>query len=214
MFCPSCKLEYRSGFTRCSDCDVDLVAALPTETALQEVGVHDLRSPSSLRRGVSVPDVAVIRDALNAAGIRFNTRRATAEIVADGVPTYEFWVDGEDRANAVSVLESAFEAVGEQEPLDSTDSAPVAPVSEVTDNSAEDNSADPAPDDLAGTEDAFEDDELTAEAWTGSAADQANVLTLCLREVGIASRIAKIPSGIRVLVDEKTSRGRRRLFAR
>jgi len=203
LFCPSCQLEYRSGFTRCSDCDVDLVAALPTETTLQEVGVHDLRSPSILRRGVSVPDAAVIRDALNAAGIRFNTRRATAEIVADGTPTYEFWVDGEDRANAVSVLESAFEAVGEQEPLDSTDSAPVAPVSEVTDNSAEDNSADPAPDDLAGTEDAFEDDELTAEAWTGSAADQANVLTLCLREVGIASRIAKIPSGVRVLVDEK-----------
>ncbi len=47
-------------------------------------------------------------------------------------------------------------------------------------------------------------DELTARRReTGSAADQANVLTLCLREVGIASRVAKIPSGIRVLVDEK-----------
>ncbi len=203
MFCPSCKLEYRAGFTHCSDCDVDLVAALPTETAPQEVGVHDLRSPSILRRGVSVPDAALMRDALNVAGIRFNTRRASTEIVADGTPTYEFWVDSEDRANAVSVLESAFEAIGAEEPLDSIDSAPAAPASEVTDKPAEDNSTDPAPDDLAGTEDAFEDDELTAEAWTGSAADQANVLTLCLREVGIASRIAKIPSGVRVLVDER-----------
>ena len=29
MFCPECKAEYRDGFTRCSDCDVDLVAGLP-----------------------------------------------------------------------------------------------------------------------------------------------------------------------------------------
>src|SRR5580692_12909350 len=29
MFCPDCKSEYRPGFTHCSDCDVDLVAALP-----------------------------------------------------------------------------------------------------------------------------------------------------------------------------------------
>lgn len=25
MFCPECRAEYRAGFTRCSDCDVDLV---------------------------------------------------------------------------------------------------------------------------------------------------------------------------------------------
>src|SRR5256886_14619096 len=25
MYCPQCKAEYRQGFTRCSDCDVDLV---------------------------------------------------------------------------------------------------------------------------------------------------------------------------------------------
>jgi hypothetical protein len=31
MFCPKCKAEYRPGFTRCSDCDVDLVEALPKE---------------------------------------------------------------------------------------------------------------------------------------------------------------------------------------
>lgn len=28
MFCPECKAEYRQGFTRCADCEVDLVAAL------------------------------------------------------------------------------------------------------------------------------------------------------------------------------------------
>jgi hypothetical protein len=28
VFCPQCKAEYRQGFTRCADCDVDLVYAL------------------------------------------------------------------------------------------------------------------------------------------------------------------------------------------
>ena len=31
MFCPKCKVEYRPGFTRCSDCEVDLVDAFPEE---------------------------------------------------------------------------------------------------------------------------------------------------------------------------------------
>jgi hypothetical protein len=31
MFCPQCKVEYRPGFSRCSDCEVDLVGVLPKE---------------------------------------------------------------------------------------------------------------------------------------------------------------------------------------
>lgn len=28
-FCPACRSEYREGFSRCADCDVDLVAERP-----------------------------------------------------------------------------------------------------------------------------------------------------------------------------------------
>src|SRR5713226_5000778 len=31
MFCPECRAEHRPGFTRCADCDVDLVQELPVE---------------------------------------------------------------------------------------------------------------------------------------------------------------------------------------
>jgi hypothetical protein len=32
MICPECKAEYRDGFDKCSDCDVDLVDKIVTET--------------------------------------------------------------------------------------------------------------------------------------------------------------------------------------
>jgi len=31
MFCPKCKTEYREGFYKCADCEVDLVYELPAE---------------------------------------------------------------------------------------------------------------------------------------------------------------------------------------
>src|SRR5215469_6598587 len=33
MFCPECRAEYRSGFTRCTDCDAELVPELPQPQA-------------------------------------------------------------------------------------------------------------------------------------------------------------------------------------
>ena len=32
MYCPKCKAEYREGFSRCAECDVDLVPELPSES--------------------------------------------------------------------------------------------------------------------------------------------------------------------------------------
>jgi hypothetical protein len=37
-FCPKCRYEYRPGFTRCADCDVDLVDKLPEETEKPHAG--------------------------------------------------------------------------------------------------------------------------------------------------------------------------------
>jgi len=211
LFCPNCKLEYRAGFTRCADCDVDLVAALPKATEAREVGVQDLRSPSILRRGVSVSDATVIRDSLNTAGIRFNTRRASAEIIADGTPSYEFWVNAEDRLNAQSVLDAALEAAGTSDLPDSaeavgrSDASPdpsgdEAPASEVEEDDPESDL-----DDLAEEDDELgelDDEELTAEVWSGSVGGLAGMLKMCLREVGIASRGTKNGSRERLLVAE------------
>lgn len=39
MFCPVCRSEYRSGFTHCTDCGVDLVANLPKQDWLDKADV-------------------------------------------------------------------------------------------------------------------------------------------------------------------------------
>jgi hypothetical protein len=46
MFCPACKAEYRQGFTRCADCDIDLVYALDVEPGAARRGVGQLTDPS------------------------------------------------------------------------------------------------------------------------------------------------------------------------
>jgi hypothetical protein len=38
MICPACKAEYRQEFTRCGDCDVQLVQALTDSLAVREDG--------------------------------------------------------------------------------------------------------------------------------------------------------------------------------
>jgi hypothetical protein len=213
LFCPNCKLEYRAGFMRCADCGVDLVAALPKAAEAQEVGVHDLRSPVILRRGISVADVAIIRDALKAAGLPFNTRRASAEIVADGTPSYEFWVNAEDRPNAHSVMDAALEAAGISEHAeysenpDATNASTNSPGQEVseTDDEDDDDTDSDSIDELAVEDDELgiiDDEELTAEAWSGTAGDLPGMLKMCLREVGIASRAARTGAKERLLVAE------------
>ena len=41
-FCPKCNCEYRPGFMRCNDCDVDLVETLSGENELLNRGKLDL----------------------------------------------------------------------------------------------------------------------------------------------------------------------------
>src|SRR6266850_90463 len=40
MICPACKAEYRQGFTRCADCDLDLVESFPATGAFDEARSH------------------------------------------------------------------------------------------------------------------------------------------------------------------------------
>jgi hypothetical protein len=67
MFCPKCGSEYRPEFTRCAECDVDLVPDSPQSTEVQSeyIDYEEVlwtHSPS---------DVAIIKSLLDAEGITY-----------------------------------------------------------------------------------------------------------------------------------------------
>ena len=71
MFCPTCKAEYRLGFTECADCDVPLVYELPEEQPLTReedlaadvIPVYSTFNPA---------DVMMIKSLLDAEEIIYN----------------------------------------------------------------------------------------------------------------------------------------------
>lgn len=77
MFCPQCKAEYRPGFTRCADCDVDLVWELP-KTAIEVRGETVPGDPNedpfcSFWKGEDPRVHAELCSVLDEAGIPHNT---------------------------------------------------------------------------------------------------------------------------------------------
>lgn len=78
MCCPSCRSEYRAGFTRCNDCDVALVAELPPEEEMEFV---DLVEVLSIADAGQIPLVKSILEAEEipylAQGENFNLARNT-----------------------------------------------------------------------------------------------------------------------------------------
>lgn len=66
MFCPVCRAEYRSGFTRCSDCDVDLVPQLPDAPAV------DFEKLKNVWTGKDQERCLELYEDFKAAGIPFN----------------------------------------------------------------------------------------------------------------------------------------------
>lgn len=82
MYCPQCKAEYRQGFTRCADCEVDLVHEAPPRTqgwgAASQPGSHgeDSEDPfCSFWRGDDPRIHAELCELLNEEGIPHKTLR-------------------------------------------------------------------------------------------------------------------------------------------
>ena len=65
MFCPTCRAEYRSGVTRCPDCDVNLVEELPPEPEPEWVEFEEVLSTYNLA------DIALIKSILEDAGMKY-----------------------------------------------------------------------------------------------------------------------------------------------
>jgi hypothetical protein len=71
MYCPQCKVEYRQGFTRCADCDVDLVYELPVppprKMQFAREPVRIAREPIAIMEGEELKPLHRWNDSLSCA---------------------------------------------------------------------------------------------------------------------------------------------------
>jgi len=98
MFCPNCKVEYRFGFTHCTDCDVDLVESLEEVSEVRRLEpLYVTHDPELLGE---------ILEALEHEGVPYVIRAGTALALTEDEPLQD---EGRpDRWEArISVLGSA-----------------------------------------------------------------------------------------------------------
>ena len=71
MFCPRCKAEYRSGFVKCSDCDIALVDELPENRGIDKKARAELQDVELVvvRTYSTVVDAELAKSALESVGI-------------------------------------------------------------------------------------------------------------------------------------------------
>jgi hypothetical protein len=83
MFCPKCGSEYRSGFVRCAECDIELVPDPPERFTDEPEEIEYEEVLSTYNPG----DVAVIKSLLDGEGITyFFQGEAVAPYLYNAVP--------------------------------------------------------------------------------------------------------------------------------
>jgi len=89
MYCPQCGIEYREGFTECSDCRVPLVAALPADESGGFNPDMDLVVVLETNDRVKA---AIARGVLDEAGIPYFVLGQITRLVNDVDPLLAKWV--------------------------------------------------------------------------------------------------------------------------
>jgi hypothetical protein len=115
MFCPECRAEYRTGFTRCHDCNVELVDHLPAQKAgdptVRRVYEFDETRYVTIATVQGPFEEAQICSFLESNGIptriRAEALRHTHGIVIDGIGAVRIQVPQESAAFARDLLNRA-----------------------------------------------------------------------------------------------------------
>jgi len=199
MFCPVCKSEYREGFTKCSDCDVDLVEHLPDDSGGS--GSSDL---AVAWRGSDPSAYSAALAALQDAEIP-TQEIANHSQVAWGLaipkPQYEILVRKMDLKAALEMVAPFGERAawanardiwtGRMQPEEVEGEG----AAELT--NAIDSADTPVPDDIASE---INPKDATSEIWSGDDRKMAETFKVCLREVGINCVLTLDDGRQRVLV--------------
>ena len=110
MFCPSCRSEFRPGFTRCASCDVALVDSLPTTFAAPArhaptAGPPPLAHAMPLTGYFDLDEARGARAQLHRSGLRSDILiRETSDPAAASGEEYWIRVEAADLRRADAVL--------------------------------------------------------------------------------------------------------------
>jgi hypothetical protein len=219
MFCPVCESKYREGFTKCSDCDVDLVKQLADDSEAKE----------PLWAGQDASVRSAICDKLDAARILHEDDSVESQFMpAFRQSIYRIQIrkkDHEAALNAIReidvdrlnirpspgvVLDRNSDWLRTNAPQRDLWGRPLnsdASRSESADDSEiaadasagdADESAEEVPDDQL--ED-FRPDDATSQVWSGADGSMAQSINVCLREVGIGCVVNETHGSINVCVE-------------
>jgi len=198
MFCPDCKAEYRPGFTRCSDCGLDLVEHLE-QTNIHSNNPELSDTPELLWTGTDAATRDGIVDALETANIPFHQRGdKVGSLPGWSRQVYAIFTHSRDHRAASAALEAA--ARHRETPPEDSAEAPRhsnVPLHGSPVNDDEDDSYD-VPQDYVPED--FDPDEATAEVWSGQDAATRDNLITCLRGIGIGSATDDSAGQLRILV--------------
>jgi hypothetical protein len=203
VFCPVCKAEYREGFTRCTGCNVPLVATLPADQS--EADASDL---AVAWRGTDPSAFSAALAALQEAGIPSYQVSDHDQLVFELAiprPQYRIMVRKTGLAAAQELVAPFGERAGLAHARDiwkGRSEFPPAGEESPQDELAESPSPDEhSPDDISAER---RPQEATREVWSGDDPDVAENLRVCLREVGIGCEVKEGNGKSRILVSPQT----------
>jgi len=102
MFCPKCGVEYREGFTECSDCNVELVAILPEEFQTEEIPqyIEYIEVASTF----SQSEIAFLKSLLDSVGITYYFKSEIFARVDPLIQSSRLMVAKDDVQKAIELL--------------------------------------------------------------------------------------------------------------
>lgn len=192
MFCPQCRTDYRPGFTRCSDCDVDLVEELPSGRRSMERMPDGEMSPEALPNWEEMRSVWEGHSALECADLCREFQRTRIRYGVDQSVKSRYLNMEVDWKYQIRVPASDFEKARKvlgYEEGDDTEQPEEAAYEAATEL--------PARDDLP-IEDLHGDwkprgwypEDATLEAWSGNPKESGSMVEMSLKENRINCRVA------------------------
>jgi len=193
MFCPVCKAEYREGFRRCADCDVELVYELPGAAIVAaepvEPGSPEEDPFCSFWKGDDPRLHAELCQLLGEKGIPCRTVRRQDHLFNWNIKSaFEIGVPFSQYGKAEAAVKDAYG--GENEPVSEQAAAPLE-LPEFVEPSELRPAWDP---------DHWYPEEATVEIWEGDQLEMGELLAASLGENRIHARVADVGGVHRLFV--------------